>query len=87
MARYQVLYWKDIPAQIKVIDEGGKRLSRTLPDRFQIMIDRIAMEEGLAGTDDYLKQWHWTEKREVTGSAEEVAAAVLKDLEQEFEEP
>jgi len=85
VARYQVLYWKGIPAQVKVIDDSGKRVSRVLPDRFQLMIDRIAMVEGLAGTDDYLNQWSWTEKREFVGSAEEAADAVIAELEREFE--
>jgi hypothetical protein len=38
-----------------------------MPDRFQAEIDRIAMEQGLAGTDDYLNQWHWTGKLERPG--------------------
>ena len=85
MARYQVLYWKDIPAQVKAADEGGKRISRTLPDRFQAMIDQIAMQEGLAGTNDYLDQWRWTEKLERPGSADEVVDSVIKELVREFE--
>lgn len=85
MARYQVLYWKDIPAQVKAADNSGKRVSRTLPDRFQIMIDVVAMREGLAGTEDYLNQWRWTEKRELAGSADEVVNAVIQELEREFE--
>ena len=84
MAQYQVLYWKDIPAQIKASDDSGKRISRTLPDRFQIKIDQVAMQQGLAGTEDYLNQWKWTEKFERAGSAEEVVQAVIQELEQQF---
>jgi hypothetical protein len=85
VAQYQVLYWKDIPAQVKAADDAGKRVSRTLPDRFQVMIDQIAMTEGLAGTEDYLNQWRWTGKRELAGSAEEVVDAIIQELEREFE--
>ncbi len=28
-----------------------------LPERYQLEIDRLAMELGLAGTDEYLNQW------------------------------
>ncbi len=63
MVQYQILYWKDIPAQIKVY-EGRRAVSRQLPERFQIEIDRIAMKEGLAGTDDYLDQWQWSPKKD-----------------------
>ena len=38
MVQYQILYWKDIPAQIKVY-EGRRAVSRQLPERFQIEID------------------------------------------------
>ena len=45
MAQFQVLYWRDIPTQIKVRGDGG-RLSAQLPESFQTFIDRIAMREG-----------------------------------------
>jgi Virulence factor len=83
MAMYQVLYWKHIPAQVKVFEDGKRPLSRQMPDRFQIEIDRIAMKDGLSGNDDYLDQWRWTPKRERAGTAEEVADALLRELEQQ----
>jgi len=55
MAKYQILYWKDIPAQIKAFD-GTRAVSRQLPERYQLEIDRLAMELGLAGGDEYLNQ-------------------------------
>jgi hypothetical protein len=83
MAKYQVLYWRHIPAQVKVFEEGRKPFSRQMPDQFQIEIDRIAMREGLTGTDDYLNQWQWTPKLERAGAAEEVADALVRELLQE----
>ena len=83
MARYQILYWKHIPAQIKVSEEGKRSISRPMPDRFQVEIDRVAMQEGLAGSDAYLEQWKWTPKLERPGTAEEVAAALIRELEDE----
>ena len=85
MAVYQILYWKNVPAQVRAY--GGKRpISRQMPDRFQEEIDRIAMEEGLADSDDYLDQWHWTEKRERPGDSEEVLNALLHELEEEYDD-
>ena len=81
MARYQVLYWKNVPAQVKVFPESGRPLARQMPDRFQAEIDRIAMEHGLSGTDDYLNQWHWTSKLERPGNPAEVLDALIQDLE------
>ena len=81
MVKYQILYWKHVHAQVKVSEEWKRPVSRPMPDRFQKLIDRIAMQEGLAGTDDYLNQWHWTSKRERAGTAEEVAEALVRELE------
>jgi len=84
MARYQVLYWKHIPAQVKVSEEGKRTISRPMPGRFQVEIDRLAMEEGLTGTDAYLVQWRWTSKLDRPGPADEVADALIQELEKEF---
>lgn len=83
MAQYQILYWKHIPAQVRAFRESGRPVSRALPDRFQIEIDRIALEEGLTGSEDYLSYWHWSPKQERPGNAEEVADALIRELAQE----
>ena len=84
MVQYQILYWKDIPAQIKVY-EGRLAVSRQLPERFQIEIDRIAMKEGLAGTDDYLDQWQWSAKKDRPGTAEEILDSLEVELQEDFD--
>ncbi len=85
MAVYQILHWNDIPAQVRVF-KGKKTISREMPARFQVAIDRIAMEEGLAGSEDYLDQWQWTEKRELPGDAEVVLNALLRELEADYDD-
>ena len=84
MAIYQILYWKEIPAQVRAF-EGKRAISRQMPERFQEEIDQVAMEEGLAGTDDYLDQWQWSEKQERPGEAREVLNALLVELETEYD--
>ena len=54
--RIQVLYWQDIPSLIRVTDDDGAQLSRQLPEWFQQEIDRVAMAQGLVGSDAYLEQ-------------------------------
>jgi len=83
MAQYQILYWKNIPAQLKVFEAGKRPVARSLPERFQVEIDRIAMDEGLTGTDEYLNQWHWTAKMDRPGTAEEVAETRLPEMDQQ----
>ena len=84
MAEYQVLFWRYIPAQVRVFD-GRKPVSAKMPDRFQEEIDRLAMEEGLEGSDDYLDLWQWTERRERAGTPQEVMEALLQELAQEHD--
>ncbi len=84
MARYQILYWQDIPAQLRAF-EGRKPINRPLPTVFQEEIDRLAMEEGLFGTDDYLEQWHWSEKQDRPGTAVEVLDALERKIREQFD--
>ena len=56
IAKRQIRYWRDIPAQVKAYD-CNRAVSRQLPERYQLEIDRLAMQLGLAETDEYLNQW------------------------------
>ncbi len=85
MAEYQVLYWKEIPAQVRVFD-GKRRVARQMPPEFQEAIDRRAMQEGLAGTDAYLAHWQWSERRERRGDPQEILEAVMEELERTYGE-
>ncbi|GIK58670.1 MAG: hypothetical protein HND44_23015 [Chloroflexi bacterium] len=84
MTTYQILYWHDIPVQVRV---GGRRdrVSRELPPRFQAAIDSAAMAAGLTGTDAYLDGFAWSEPHEREGLPEEVVAAVLAELDRQYE--
>jgi hypothetical protein len=79
MATCKVLYWQEVPSQIKVEDDEGD-VTLLLPDRFQERIDKLAAERGLGGADDYLAQWRWSEEEDRDGSAQAVAEAVRDEL-------
>jgi hypothetical protein len=79
MAKYQVMFWKHIPAQVKVWDGSGE-LKRLLPDRFQAAIDAYAMKDGSTGMDAYLEGWRWSDPQERPGSPEQVANALVNEL-------
>ena len=85
MAIFQVLYWRDIPAQARVF-EGKRPLSMQLPERFQTEIDRVAMSEGLTGTDAYLDQWNWSEKTERVGEGQELLEQIVSELVEEYDQ-
>ncbi len=83
MATYRILYWQEVPSQIKAEDPEDE-VTLPLPDRFLAIIDKLAMERGLAGADDYLAQWRWSEDEERDGTARAVAEAVAAELEAEW---
>ncbi len=81
MARYQILYWQDVPSVVKAFDDAGGEVKRQLPDWYQQEIDKRAMVQGLTGSDAYLEQWHWGEIEERPGTPDEVLDAVERELE------
>ena len=75
MARVQVLYWQEIPSLVR-----AGQVKRPLPDWFQQEIDRVAMEQGLLGSDAYLEQWEWRDLGERDGDPAAVADEVEAEL-------
>jgi len=80
MAIYKVLYWQEIPTQVKA-EDGVDEVNLALEDRFMKLVDAVASRRGLRSADDYLAQWKWSEEEERDGSAQEVAEAVKAELE------
>ena len=80
MATYAILYWQEIPSQIKAEDDLDT-VTLQLDPRFMERIDRLAVQRGLQGTDEYLAQWRWSDAQEREGTAEDVANAVKRELE------
>jgi hypothetical protein len=80
MTTYKILYWQEIPSQIKAEDDQDD-VTLPFPQKFMERIDKLAAARGLSAADDYLAQWHWSEDQEREGSARQVAAAVVAELE------
>jgi hypothetical protein len=80
MATYKVLYWQEVPSQVRAEDDQDE-VNLQMPPRFMERVDRMAMQRGLQGSDDFLAQWHWSDEEEREGSAREVAEAVVAELE------
>jgi len=81
MARFQVLYWQDVPSLVKAFAEDGTPVSRQLGAWFQQEIDRRAMAQGLVESGAYLEAWHWGDVEERPGTVEEVLDTVEQELE------
>jgi metal-dependent amidase/aminoacylase/carboxypeptidase family protein len=82
MAKYRVMYWKEIP-QSFTVEGDGKTIKKELSQKIQNKIDAYAMAIGATSTTDYAKQYkrgQWVERE---GTPEEIAEALLAELEAE----
>src|SRR5947209_8234048 len=78
VAKFQVMYWKHIPSQVKAW-EGDIQAKRMLPDYFQAAIDAYAMKDGSTEIDAYLDGWHWADAEERDGTPDEVIEVVVQE--------
>src|SRR5437870_13277564 len=56
MTTVHVTYWRDIPVLVTARDER-EEVSVPLGPAFQELVDRVAVQEGLADADAYLAEW------------------------------
>jgi ferredoxin len=56
MAKYRVMYWKDIP-QSFTVEGDGQTIKKELSQKVQNKIDAYAMALGATSTTDYAKQY------------------------------
>ncbi len=82
-SRYQILYWQDLPSEIKVWDDF-EQLKVALHIRFTERIDKEAMKLGLTHADAYAAQLRWGDETERSGIPADVGAAVKAELEAQF---
>jgi len=83
MARYRIFYWKHIPSSITV-EGDGRTVKKQLSQKIQNAIDSYAMAVGLTSSEVYSAQYkrgQWVERE---GSPEDVAEALLSELETQF---
>lgn len=62
----------------------NERAGKQLPERFQLAIDQAAMSAGLIGDDKYTEGFQWGAEEERAGTAEEVAEAIVAELDKKF---
>lgn len=84
MATYQLMCWQDIPTAVES-REAGKVHKVQLSQRFQELVDLMAMKQGLTGSDAYLDHWSKGARQERDGSAEDIAKAVAAEIEARYD--
>ncbi|MBP6179871.1 MAG: virulence factor [Anaerolineales bacterium] len=82
MAKYRVMYWRDIP-QSFAVEGDGKKVKKELSQKVQNKIDAYAMAIGATSSTDYAKEYKRGEWIEREGAPEDIAEALLAELEAE----
>jgi Virulence factor len=83
MARYRIVQWRDLPSLVEAMD-GPRTVRVPLSQRFQDLIDAVAMREGASESEAYLEGWAPGPEAERPGDAETVAREVAAELEAGF---
>ena len=84
MATYKILYWQEIPSQIKAEDDLDD-VTVALDPKFMERIDQLAAQRGLQSSENYLAQWRWSDQQEREGTAADVARAIQLELEADID--
>ena len=84
MAKVTILYWQEIPSLVEARDRSGRHKIE-LSQRFQELIDLVAMKKKMAGTDEYLIQWNKGQPIEHEGDPETTAKAVAGEIEARYQ--
>ncbi|MEE9376323.1 MAG: virulence factor [Rhizobiaceae bacterium] len=85
MANLQIVYWRDIPAQVMVKAGRRNQAKRELSLRFTEAIDMAAMRTGAAESDEYLAEWRRGDPIAVGDDLEVEAQAAQDTIEKEYD--
>jgi len=80
-----VVSWNGIPSLVEA-DDAGDTVRQPLSQRFQDLIDALAMRDGATESDAYLEGWAPGPEIERPGDAETVARDVAAELEEGFQD-
>ena len=84
MARFRIVHWKNIPSVVEAADDE-QTVRHQLSQKFQDLIDSLAMREDATEEEAYLEGWGQGEWEERPGPAEVVAQAVAAEIEDGFQ--
>lgn len=85
MARYQILYWEHIPLGVKATDVNGT-VRENLPPRFQEAVEKASDQGGHSSAAAYTSMFKWGREQEREGTAKEVAAIIVNELDASWDE-
>ena len=84
MTKVSILYWQEIPSMVEAKD-GTVSYKIELSQKFQELIDLIAMKRKLDGSDEYLMHWNKSAHSESDAEPDKAAEKVAADIEAQYE--
>ncbi|MGH7267120.1 MAG: virulence factor [Candidatus Rokuibacteriota bacterium] len=85
MATVRITYWRGIPVLVTARDDQGE-VTVPLSQRFQDLVDAVAVLSGLGESDAYLAEWRTGPEEHRGGPAGAAAADVAAGLEERFDD-
>lgn len=85
MTSLTVLCWQEIPSVVEAKGEDGTHKIQ-LSQKFQELIDLIAMKRGLGGSDDYLLHWCKEKHPESDAPAQAAAETLAAEIEANYDQ-
>lgn len=85
MSKLTVLCWQEIPSLVEAKDASGAHKIQ-LSQKFQELIDLIAMRRDLAGSDTYLMEWRKEARPDREGDARTAAESLAAEIEATYEQ-
>ncbi|MCB9421734.1 MAG: virulence factor [Ardenticatenaceae bacterium] len=85
--KYQIIYWRDIPTQIRVKKDGDKQVSRQLSRRFMAAMSAASTRSGTTDAEDYMDAWRMTNWQDVepeVDNPEDWADRLIEQLEADY---
>jgi len=83
MSTYQIIYWRNIPVQIRVRSDSDRH-TMLLPDRFQQAVKRAAFRAKAITGESYMAAWNSSDWQVHPGDPQQALRAVLLDIEARY---
>ena len=84
MSELTIIYWRDIPAQVRV-GRGRKAARAVLPERFEQPSDRGGVRVADTDGDAYMAEWRAVSGGEIDGDLQAAADAKAAELDATFD--
>jgi hypothetical protein len=83
MTKYQIIYWRDIPVQVRARNRRSRH-TQPLSTRFQQAVHRAAFRAKAINGFDYIEEWRTTDWQEQAAAAVDIIVTIADSLEKAY---